>query len=575
MSNTDNTVTPVSDYGYGAWDRVEAPRTVTPRKRTYRHMNIVAIADELIVTEDGELHDDIPQFYLHAEPTVTVTLDPSGLLATLHAAFKDHPGWRYTLYRTHNTDGDGSIARVKLTTFGVRAEGKRKSRLHQCWDPRAVSSASSARFLDAGDHASLLRWACDVRDWARDNDLELRNAFAGYSAQLLRDPRFYPENRRRVPRLTNERARPALPGNLITLAVTPGPTSYQVTGVDQVRAHHRIVQEIPLPSSNHLFARGYFPDPEAAEGYWATRDSTLYQNVLRRHHGLLYVGLTSRLSTKSERGLRLPLQEHQGFKRAYVWTNQLSYLESTGTLIEGVFAAWTSTSVDDGLPRYGAFAENQIQSATPARRKWLKPLLHSTYGLLAARPRPMEVGHRPDGTFHRTFLLGAREFPVKTAKLDAVAPNFTNVIQRGMIEAETQLRSLLMARYLTEQGCEVLHVHADGLHVTGQLPLLPDSWAVSLLSDVIYVDRVSWVAHERVCLPGRDERLRHETIQHVARMMSDAAVTYTGPPIPVRTSSRWVAEHVREHLHFRGPRQRCCLYGGVCRPGKHPECSKP
>jgi hypothetical protein len=198
-------------------------------------------------------------------------------------------------------------------------------------------------------------------------------------------------------------------------------------------------------------------------------------------------------------------------------------LESTGTYIEGVFAAWTSTSVDDGLSRYGRFAASQIASASPARRKWLKPLLHSTYGLLAARPRPLEVGHRTAGNSPHTFLLGAREFPVKGVRLEMKQPQFVNVIQRGMIEAETQLRSLRMARDLTAYGCEVLHVHADGLHVRGQLPLLPETWTVSALTDVMYLDRVSWVASEKVCLPGRDERIRHETILHYGRTLAHSA----------------------------------------------------
>lgn len=520
---SDNTGTTFTTVTGDAWGLVNPPRTVKPRTRKYVHMPLVAVVDGELVTEDGEHARNLPVYFRSMEPTIVVTLEVSHFLSTLHAAHGDDPTWRYTLYRTHSQFGDGSVARVKLTTFGFRGEGARRQRLHQCWDPRSYSPDVSARFLDGGDPGDLLRWAIDVRTWAQEQDLELRNAFAGYGAQLLRDPRFYPEPRRRVPRATNERARPALPGNLITLSVPPGPTPHTVVSIDQKSAHHQIVQDIPLPSSNHLFARGYFNDPENAEGYWVERDTPLWTALTTYHHGLLYVGLHSRMSGKRERGLRLPIQEYQGYKREFIWTNQLTWLESTGTYIDGVFAAWTSTSVDEGLSLYGKFAASQIASASPARKKWLKPLLHSAYGLLAARPRPLEVGHRTAGHSPHTFLLGAREFPVKGVKLDAVTPQFVNVVQRGMIEAETQLRSLRMANDLTSQGCEVLHVHSDGLHVRGNLPLLPDTWSVSPLTDVLYIDRVSWVSAERVCLPGRDQSARHAQIVHHGQVLADSA----------------------------------------------------
>lgn len=526
MSNTGNT----DNTDDSPWQTCEPVRTVTPRSRTYRHMFMVSSSPvntedgthHELVTEEGEYHAQAADYFADAEPTIVITLDASSLLAHLHQAFGEHPGWRYTMYKTHSDYGDkGSVSRVKLTTFGFRGPGFRKQRLHQCWDARSFSPDVSARFLSGSGHADLLAWATDVRSWARDNNLELRNAFAGYGAQLLRDPRFYPDPRRRVPRATNESVRSALPGNLITLHAPDKARPYTVTCVDQVRAHHRIVQELTLPSSNHLFARGYFNDPENAEEYWTRPGDVLYDHIRRRHHGLLYVELNTRVTSPSEEGLRLPLQDHQGTKRAFVWTNQLTFLESTGTQIEGVYAAWTSTSVDDGLSRYGKWAENQIVQSSPTRRQWLKPLLHSTYGLLAARPRPLEVGHNspnPNGT----FLMGVREFFVKGVKLDTVSPVFVNVVQRGMIEAETQLRSLRMARTLTDAGCKILHVHSDGLHVQGDLPLLPASWSVSELTDVIYFDRVSWVSHERVCLPGRDSRVRHEEVLHYGRLL-DAA----------------------------------------------------
>lgn len=505
-------------------------RTVLPRRRGYVHMALaVAHIGRRVHTDTGEVIDgerwllcedgtavlDIPQYIRHAPPTIFVTLDSSSFLDELQTRFQFDPDWHYTLSRTVNEKDGIGMARVKLRTFGFRGTGHRKQRLHQAWCPRSISPTPLHKLID-GDitHATLLQWASDIRTWAAEQDLELRNAFAGYAAQLLRDPRFYPEPRRRVPRATNERARPSLPGNLVQLYVPAGPREYNVTAIDQRQAHHRIVQQIDIPDGNTLFARGNFNLDERE--VWAPRGSELYERTIRQP-GLLWVGMHSRVSHKGE--FRLPVQEYNGYERRFIWSNTALFIESHGSHIDGIFAAWTSLSADDGLSRYGKWAQSQIETCLPARKHWLKPLLHSTYGLLAARPRPIEIGHRnARGGKSSTFLLGAREFPVKTIHLPDWQPVTTNVIQRGVIEAETQLRSLRMAEELHAAGCRVTHIHTDGLHVEGQLPLLPPDWGVNALTRVMYLDAASWVSKERNCLPGRDEQQRREVIEHIGRL---------------------------------------------------------
>lgn len=487
-------------------------------------MRLAVVHNRELQDEDFAATLDLPGYTRAAPPTIFVTVDPSLLLATLDDAFCEHSNWHYTLNRISSEFGELGISRVKLRTFGFRGEGERKQRLHQCWNPNAISPTPLHRLLE-GDitHDTLMAWAQDVRAWAQEQDLELRNAFAGYASQLLRDKRFYPEPRRRVPRRTNERARELLPGNLITLHVPPGPTGYNVTAIDQRQAHHRIVQQIEVPDANTLFARGYFAHPEDAPEYWAPRGTELYERTMLQP-GLLFVGMHSRPSLKNE--FRLPVQEHQGYRRVYLWANTVPFIESTGSRIDGIYAAWTSTLTDSGLRRYGSFAQSQIETALPARKRWLKPLLHSTYGLLAARPRPIEVGHRKArGGKSSHFLLGAREFPVLATQLREWQPSIANVIQRGVIEAETQVRSLHMAQELTNAGCRVLHIHTDGLHVQGELPLLPQDWGINALTSTMYMDRVSWVALEKQCLPGRDAQLRHELIQHYGQLHATLSAT--------------------------------------------------
>lgn len=510
-------------------------RTIKPRTRGYRHMDLAVVyGHNTVLTEHGEVIDDVWTYVRDAQPSAFITLDPSTFLATLDDRWHDHPHWRFTLARIISDKGDLTMSRTKLLTFGFRAcktpterqacpicahgTGGRKPRLHQCWDPRSMSPTPVHKLIGSAQPVDLLNWARDLREWAREQNLELRSALSAYGSQLLRDERFYPEPRRRVPRATNERARPSLPGNLVRMAdITPGPERYNVTSIDQRSAHHRIVQEIDLPDANTLFARGYFNDPENAP-LWAPRGTALFNRTIKQP-GLLYALITSSRRTRPDE-FRLQLQDFVGQRREWIWTNSVDYLESTETRIDGIYAAWTSSSPDSGLSRYGNFAQKQIESASPARKLWLKPLLHSTYGLLAARPRPLQTGHSDLNHAGKssTFLLGARPFIVTERTISNWAPAFANVIHRGMIECETQIRSLRMAQELTDNGARVLHIHTDGLHVEGQLPLLPDSWGINGLTSVMYIDAVSWVANERECLPGRDQRERAEVIKHYGQL---------------------------------------------------------
>lgn len=530
---------------------VEPERTVYPRKRGYTHMPLVVVHNDMLMDEHGGVIPDlasIPDYVRKADPSIFVTTDPSRLLAVLDNAFSELPGWHYTLTRSVQEIGFGMMSRVKLRSFGVREEGKRKKKLHQCWDPRAISPTPFHKFVDEVTHATLMVWAQDVREWACGNNLDLRNALAGYAAQLLRDDRFYPEPRRKVPRATNEKARPSLPGNLIELyAQAGGGRSYNVTSIDQRSAHHRIVQSLSLPDANTLFARGFYAHPEDAPEYWAEHGSPQYQRTMAEP-GLLFVGLHSRYTFRREH--RLPLQDYQGYRRVFVYTNMIPFIEANGSHIEGIVAAWTSETVDTGLSKYGAWAQDQIENALTERKRWLKPLLHSTYGLLAARPRPLEVGYRQScGGKPEQFLLGAREFDVNMVKLPDWQPAIANVIQRGMIEAETQVRSLRMAQQLTAAGCRVLHIHTDGMHVEGQLPLLPDDWAITALTRVTYIDRVSWIAKERECLPGRDVQARMEVVKHYAGL--HATLSERGPHRRLRSRSQRAQE--RANLEAGNP----------------------
>jgi hypothetical protein len=93
-------------------------------------------------------------------------------------------------------------------------------------------------------------------------------------------------------------------------------------------------------------------------------------------------------------------------------------------------------------------------------------------------------------------------------------PLITNVIHRGMIEAQTRLESLAMARSLTSYGLNVLAVYADAVIVErGALPLLPPPWRLQAhLTNLQFFDATHFTSDEMERLPGIpravDERRR-------------------------------------------------------------------
>jgi hypothetical protein len=515
-------------------------RIIHPRKRGYRHFNLAVVHDYRLTDETGtDIQGDITaivDYVRNAPATVFVVTDASWFLGVLDDDFKHSVpttvvvdrkgrqklyGWQYGLTQVDVSHDEGETSTVKISGFGIRREGLRHQPMHQCWDMTTFTPTTTTKLLGGKKitHETLLAFALDVREWAHTQDLQLRNSLSGYASQLQRDKRFYPDSRCKVPTATNERARSYLPGNLVKLYVDPNTRyAYNVTSIDQRSAHHQIVQDIPLPNANTLHARGYFHNPDNATKYWIGRSDSIY-NRATRATGLLCVDLSSRPTKPGE--FRLHLQDFDGTRRVYVWTNTIPFLEATGSRIEGIYAAWTATTTDTGLPAYGKWALEEIQRTSTDRKHWLKPLLHSTYGLLAANPRPITKGHRLAlGGERSSIILGAREFLARKYTIDKLRTSTTNVIQRGMIEAETQMRSLQLAQTITDNGCAVTGVFADCVHVVGSPPPVdPARWKTTELTHVVYIDRVSYLSDEHDCLPGRDAFNRR-----VIRARVDAAL---------------------------------------------------
>lgn len=536
------------------------PRIVNPRVRGYVHRFIIAVREGIAVDEFGEVITDPAGFASDNEGHIWIVDDPAWVLTIMIAEHGEHPCFNYQIV-TSEDDAPVRVVKSRVTRFGFRCKHakddparatclyRRRRAMHSVWSP-ADLSPQPGKLLTDYSHKSLLDLAVDIREWCKQENIPLPSTLAGIANALLRDPRFWPDPRGRVPRATNENVRRFLPGVYSELRAHRG-QSHNATSLDQRTAYHIAAQEVPTPDPTSLFARGYFNIPEKSP-LWALPGTELYDRTIRQP-GIVYVQVeVTHLRTHHARP---PAVHKSGRYRCALWTNEIALCEANGVTIEGITAAWTSTRPDEGLPRYGAFAARQITEASEFRKRWLKPTLHALYGLLATRPRRVKIGHlRGTSPNEAVARIGfGYEFPVRQADLGVIQPPTANVATLGVLQSEIRKRSLQLARYLMEAGATVLHIHADGLHVEGPMPLIPDGWKVEPLTRLEYLDDHSWVAEEGDCLPGRDARARVELARHEVRLMSyHTPDPDTIPALPDSwaPSSAPAIGPIMEHGHF-------------------------
>jgi hypothetical protein len=491
--------------------------TVKPRRRGYRHRDIIVINDAAGFTEHGEIIDDIIEFAMVRDSHIFVTMDPAGLLNIM---LRSHgPDFNYQIIESREADvpeGMATMSSARVTRFGWNrmGKGKRKGKaMHIVWSITDMMRDPS-KVLNDGSPESMMKFAIDVRDWCKDNNLPIPTALSGIASSLLRDERFYPDARGRIPRATNERMRPLLPGVYSELRAKPSVTHRMAVSLDQRRAYHRAAQSTPMPDSTTLFARGYFNVPDNAP-IWAPKGDPVYTRTIAQPGVVLVRALSRPTMPKNE--TRPPAIDYANVQDVYLWTNEVDLCESTGLDIQGIIAAWTSTNHDEGMPRYGAWAEETIDGASEYRAAWLKPTLHALYGLLAARPRDLRIGHRLGTGARAKYILGlGHTFQVHETRLGAQSSPTVNVPMLGVLQAEIRARTMRLANSLIVEGVDVLHIHADGIHTTGKLPFLSNDWSVEPRTNLRYLDRVSWLADEGDTLPGRDMRARVELRRRLA-----------------------------------------------------------
>lgn len=497
--------------------RPEFGRVVRPRKSFAFQRPIIATDGTSIYLErTGEVVsiDRLPLIVCSEPPSIFVAHNVAIYVQSLDRNFDANPLWQFKLTPVRrqvwkpNRERFVTHTQSVVSFFGFMSENKKANRYHYTLDPIVFQQRSVGELWsrELPTLTALIEWARDVRQFVVDNELRISTSGGGLAGQLLKDPRFYPEARRKVPRATNDAVREKLPGNHYSLFAARVGKIYRATYLDQRSSHHTIAESIRLPCANSLFARGHFlrfADDSPNTRAWIKGNTRAFERFRRLHHGLTYC----RIMVPKKAPFGPPfMQDGIGESCQFIYTNEIDDLYRNGGSIVSVIAAWTSTEIDTGLPKFASWAKEQSNLASANRRKWLKPTLLSAYGLLAAKPKRLEFGFKRGNGEDGNYPIGSGIVRVKiTRTRREVELPVCNVIQRGMIEAETRARSLRFAAELNSQGHTILAVYADSIFVDSSiaLPLLPPEWRIQEhLTSLRFHAATAFTSLEMTKLPG-------------------------------------------------------------------------
>lgn len=494
-----------------------------PRKPRRTFSPIIVYTPDVIYTEFHDVYrepDDIFALVATEQPSLIVATGIASLLYRLHERFHTHPDWqfscspvehqRWSANRVETAIRSRDTAVTFLGFKGKRLDdgprgGKRHepNRYHTTLDPVTFAKRSIDEILPGESHTveRLYVWATEVRRFCYDQGLTLRPTSGALSSQLLRDKRFYPHARRKVPRATNDKVRDQLPGNFYRL-LEDEEKPVDAYYLDQTSAHHTCARDLTFPHANQLKAVGRFQTLEDKRGV-GTRALAGY--------GLFYAKLTVPHMPPGK--FPPPWASVPGECTAYLYSNELALARQLGVHIQYIIAAWISNCRDFGLNRYARWSLSQLTQ----QPKWIKPVLLSTYGVLAATPRVHRVGYAQAKAGTPALYPAAADYipVIERASTKPQEPAYANVIHRGMIEAETRLRSLQLARELFSRGHRVIAVYADSVFLHARnandenlpLPLPPPGWEVqAVLTRLRFHNSVSFSSDQLTKLPGIPSR---------------------------------------------------------------------
>lgn len=529
-----------------------APRIVRPRTRTYKRLPVVAMNDIVMLTEQGEVREldfhldgdaaslETLTYFTSAPPTLFAKRAAADFISILDRHFNErdpnHWQWRASVHERDIVRPDGVKVASRVSTI-IHYFGFKGGSYHKIIDPVVMyghdldtiwptdqggghdSGGLNPPTAESGDALMrLLEWAVTLRNFCDKNGMEVRPTIGGIGSQFLTDRRFYPKRRRKVPMVINERAREKLPGNHYHLTVHPTPyEEFRALYLDQHRAHHYHARTVSLPDSNQLYAHGMFRN----------LNETVFKETWPDFYGLYCLDLQEPPTSRPSHWITI-------LERAFVFSNELPHLFDMGYKVNGVYAAWGSFRRDTGIARYAKWASKQLDHY--GDKPWLKPLLLSTYGTLATKPKYGESVFKLAKSGNEVTLVTGRntltgKHVVAPKKLE---PRIANVIHRGMIEAATRSESVGYGQYLADQGFHVLSVYADAVIVEDDpdknLPAPIDPWRLKqTLNHLQFINQQAFISGEMTKLPGvsREQMAyrQHTMPGYAPRMTKYEAIT--------------------------------------------------
>lgn len=466
--------------------------------------------DGILDSDTGEVHDKLQLSLLltTGEGGIICGRNLYPILSSLTDDIRKDEAWTMQVHaqeqRTKDGRANGLIYYSRLSYRRAKIGGR-----HNRKRPKAIKwlVLNMELFSESEDIESSARALVHLS--------ELRGVKPRYSpgtigGALLRASPAWTSERNPAPRFISEAARPNMPGNLYALRYNHD-YSERALYIDQSSSHHTIAATTPLPDPSYLRARGRFRSVER-KGILPDTDTTSYwlrtPNLLElhKHIGVIIATVEVHYIPPSKIHLYPNWAKTPGTKQVWIWTPELRLFPDRYLMLRRVSASLTSHVPDPVLAEYGQWCLDRIsEGCDPA----VKPAMLAAYGMLAVRNRDSFVNHsihgraRPPRSRQIAFPLVNGSVYQSTVERKRT-PMIQNVVARGVIEAETMVRSLELARQLEAQRIQVLQVYADGIIVKSDaVPLLPPHWRVACGLDELQAGHPNQVLSKNLLkIPG-------------------------------------------------------------------------
>lgn len=516
------------------------PKILKPSKPRDWYLDLIVVAPQGVALErTGEVHprNTLPAIVAVEEKSLVIVQAADRMLRELDEVFRDHPDWNYQLKPTYPRGQGGKGSRITATAvrwFGWRDADHKphnsKNRYHFVIDPTPFCAARINDLVDLPGATELERlylWGSLLRNWLLTQRLPPSATAGSLGATLLRSPLWFADSRK-VPKATNARLRPFLPGNHYRL-YTDELKAHNAIKLDMRSAHHQIAAEVNLPHADTFVIRGKRPfDNDGTEGtlsIWSPATTRRFRSLMDSHHGFLYARVNV---PHIPRGAVVhPIMEHPGPQDVGLWTTAIPHLHNRGVIIEGIYWSASTPELDTTMNQYARFALRTIHDVDPMLRPTVKRILLSAYGIRAAKPSRMERGVRlSDKGETGAYPIAGSTLPVKRLRLDHdVESLLAHVAHRAMIEEGLRVQVIEQAQALQALGHRILAIYVDAIMVDADgrtLPLLPTPWKdVEPLTNLRFLTETgtAYMSDEEDRLPGIP-RERREFVERVRAMQN-------------------------------------------------------